>query len=205
MSVLAPCPARGRCSIHDTGYHLCLCLATATTTGVSISRITWVQHPQRPSRSFVFLNRNLLLALDYTLKAFLGLTGASKSRPNVSRPCPFPVIPEGPDLSGRAGEGLSLPAQSSLSLCLTGNSGPAPGQARLGDPGPARDPQGEAEAAVPLTKGLYRPPSSNSCRITHGPGREPIHLGPGTRSSWDFSFGGDTEFTSGNISLMSSP
>lgn len=56
------------------------------------------------------LKKALAYSLEVHADTLLGLPGASKSRQNLSRPCPFPLIPKGPDFRGRAGEGLSLPS-----------------------------------------------------------------------------------------------
>lgn len=129
----------------------------------------------QPLRSYVAFSRHLLSALDYMLKALLGLIGASKSRQNVSRPYPFPLIPKGPDFDGWAG-GLSDPSQGSPSPSAghrphlptsDGESRASPGD-QHGEATRACWPAGEA--AVLLMKGLYRPPSADSCRIIHRPG-----------------------------------
>lgn len=85
---------------------------------------------------------------------------------------------------------------------LMGRPGPAPGE-RHGEGRQAHWPAGRGHGSVdegPLSTSLCRHRPHHS----PAPGREPIHLGHGMQEGWDFSFEGDMEFTSGNISLMSS-
>lgn len=125
------------------------------------------------------------MTLGYLLASSIGLTGESKSRQNVGRPCPFSLIPKVPDfcaalekacpsvhrvLHGHLlGTGLASPA-------LMGSPGLAPGSSTVRG-SRARWPAGEATTL--LMKGLYQPPSAATSRITHRPpDGSPFFWGP---------------------------